>query len=66
LEEVVSDDMGGCHDCTYHHSFKARDDERERYGFGETGYGCKHPIDGGVYVLDPSKPSCLRGPVVRP
>lgn len=52
-----------CHDCIYQHKFNARADERERYGFGETGYGCKHPVDGGHYVLDPTKPTCLRGPV---
>lgn len=55
----------GCFVCAYHHSFRARADEQERYGFGETGYGCKHPVDGGVYVLNPDAPTCLRGPISR-
>ena len=55
--------MSGCHDCIHLRTFKARPDERERYGFEEQGYGCKHPVDGGVYVLNPLKPTCLRGPV---
>jgi hypothetical protein len=48
-----------CHDCRWSHTFNARPDERERYGFGATGYGCKHSVDGGVYVTNPDQPTCL-------
>ncbi len=32
-----------CRACRYVRTFAARADERERFGFGETGYGCRYP-----------------------
>lgn len=55
----------GCFDCVFFHEFNARPDEQQRYGFGAKGWGCKHPVDGGVYVLDPESPTCLRGPHLK-
>jgi hypothetical protein len=52
-----------CDGCRYLRQFKARPDERERYGFGEIGYGCDEPgFEGYVH---PDKPICVRGPFVR-
>lgn len=32
-----------CANCTHVRTFKPRDDERERFGFGQIGYGCNRP-----------------------
>lgn len=60
MSAPVAQDVG-CVGCRHLHIFAARSDERERYGFGETGYGCNHPVDGGVYVLNPETRSCFQG-----
>ena len=49
--------IGKCFDCRFFQKFKARPDERERYGFGENGYGCKATGYEG-YVTDPTDPPC--------
>lgn len=51
----------GCGGCRFLNIFKPRADEQARYGFGEVGYGCGHPFDGGVYVLNPAVRSCFKG-----
>jgi hypothetical protein len=52
-----------CASCRYLRAFKARPDERERYGFGEIGYGCNEP--GFEGYVNPQKPICVRGPYAR-
>jgi hypothetical protein len=49
-----------CFGCTLLRTFRARPDERERYGFGEEGYGCKE--SGFEGYVHPDRPQCLRGP----
>jgi hypothetical protein len=52
-----------CFGCVCLRTFKARPDERERYGFGSDGYGCNEPgFEGYVH---PYKPICVRGPYLR-
>jgi hypothetical protein len=52
-----------CHGCSFLRTFKARPDEQQRYGFGETGYGCQEP--GYEGYVNPKKPICVRGPYLR-
>lgn len=35
--------MDTCETCRFLQTFNPRQDERERFGFGEVGYGCKFP-----------------------
>lgn len=41
-----------CRTCVWATSFTPRPDE-------PSGFGCKHPQAGGVYVLNPEEPTCL-------
>jgi hypothetical protein len=52
-----------CHGCRFLDTFKPRADERARYGFGDTGYGCKEP--GYEGYVTPERPICVRGPYLR-
>jgi hypothetical protein len=52
-----------CFGCVYLQSFTPRPDERGRYGFGDTGYGCKER--GYEGYVNPTKPICVRGPHLR-
>jgi hypothetical protein len=49
-----------CIGCRLLREFTARPDERERYGFGEKGYGCRE--SGYEGYVNPDKPICVRGP----
>jgi hypothetical protein len=60
-EEVVK--LRECFGCSLLKTFKPRPDEQERYGFGDTGYGCEER--GYESYVDPKKPICIRGPYLR-
>jgi hypothetical protein len=49
-----------CFGCRLLKEFEPRPDEQERYGFGETGYGCRQT--GFEGYVNPDKPICVRGP----
>lgn len=46
-----------CETCRYLQTFNARQDERERYGFGDIGYGCRCPGYEGYTKPDSTCPS---------
>ena len=46
-----------CETCRYLQTFNARQDERERYGFGDIGYGCRCPGYEGYTKPDNTSPS---------
>lgn len=35
--------METCENCRYVKTFTPRQDERDRFGFGDVGYGCRYP-----------------------